>query len=153
MDIDLFVRSENCYSDLKSTNIDYRELLCNKITTTEEILEKYGQMYYLVYPYTCEMDIEHNKVVAKYAAEMMDKPTDEEYVSYEKKMKYSVTYKGMFILKVDKSNKDYLLKKGEVSGGRVKYKISAKNLDNFILYREGKISKKELIDTRIDVEE
>lgn len=138
--LDLFIELENCYGDLKGTGRKQRDLLCNKIQTINDVIDKYGKLLYCVYPYDAEMDIEHGKVVAKYAAELMGKPTDGDRISYEEKMKYSVKYTGMFILQVDKSNRKYLLQETKVSGDRTKYKIRKCDMDNFILYSVGIIS-------------
>ncbi len=136
LELDLFFGEESFYGDIKSSSISETTLYGNKIGTTDEAIEKYGKLWYIIYTFDSERDVNHGRVVSEWWSNKRNKERKSDgSFSYEKRMKYSIVLKEMYVIQIDKSNKHHLLREAEVSGNRMKYALKKKDIDNFVLYR------------------
>ncbi len=133
-EFDLFAHCDDCFIDVKSSNVTQSLFHGNKIDYTLDAIRKYGKIWYVLYNFESEKDSKHNNEVARYWSGLMGKPLKPNgSCSYGKRMKYSVKFVSMQIIQFDASNIS-ILKTIKESGGREKFGAKKKDLENCTLY-------------------
>ena len=146
IDLDLkFPDRSWAYGDLKTSNIE-DNIIGNAMTAFEKVMNNDGCVYYICCLFTPEKDSKHNYVVTKFWNQLRDHPyeTEEEIANgYGKKMKYSVTFKKMYVLKIDKCAYEILknspFKQGRNSNGKPrkpKLKIKKDEIEAFSVFTD-----------------
>lgn len=138
-DLDLYFPTSKFYGDLKSSDIENRQIMGNDKETIMSCLNKDGRVWYVVYEHETVNDSEvEGNPMTRFWNEQLGK---EDPLSYVSKMKHSVTYRKMSIYEINRANYGTILKdfnQGHQPDGKprnVKISIKKKEADNFVVYR------------------
>lgn len=138
IDLDLYFPGLDAYGDLKSHSTNSRGIPGNDWNTVMSIINKdepKGHIYYIICVNETVKDSEMGYEVTHFWNEQQNKKN---LMSYSQKMKHHVSLKKMYILDINKSNKQFLtiFKQGINSNGKPrapKIMIDEKNLEHFIV--------------------
>lgn len=138
-DFDLFFPAAQHQGDLKVSNIKERVSLGNDQRNVIETINRYGRFWYIIY----EHDTIKDSAADDYPATRLwnallgkDNP-----LSYKDRMKYSVQFKRMEIIEVNRINFHSILSafnQGVQPDGTKRYpkfKIDKRDIENFIVFR------------------
>ncbi len=149
-DFDLWFDEDNFFGDLKASDIAKKEAPGNDKTTFIDCINKYDKFWYVIYEHETvkDKDFSYEYEATKFRTHFIrevgewdsNKPFDE--LSYGKKMKHSVKFKNMIIIELNRINYHSVLSdfnQGKQPSGdkrNVKVKISKKDIDNFVIFRQ-----------------
>ncbi len=149
-DFDLWFDKDNFFGDLKASDITKKEAPGNDKTTFIDCINKYDKFWYVIYEHETvkDKDFGYEYEATKFRTHFIrevgewdsNKPFDE--LSYGKKMKHSVKFKNMMIIELNRINYHSVLSdfnQGKQPSGdkrNVKVKISKKDIDNFVIFRQ-----------------
>ncbi|MGE4319896.1 MAG: hypothetical protein AB7E61_00440 [Acholeplasmataceae bacterium] len=146
LDFDLLI-NESFYGDLKASSNTTNSVLLNDQTNLITAIETYDKFWYIIYSHETRKDKDFEDFpMTQYRAykiqeENANKDKDFDPYSYHNKMKHSVNFKNVIILELNKVNYKHALEdfnQGVQPDGNPrnpKFKISKKNIDNFIVYK------------------
>ncbi len=141
LDFDLkFHTEENFYGDVKSDNIK-NDIQGNQRKNIDILInERNGRLWYVVFEFTPERDINHEKQVTIWWAQHKDNKTKEGHdpMKVAPRMKYSITIEQMNVYEINKIYFDYLDKTdaSPIKGkSRLKYGIPNKMKEFLQIYQ------------------
>jgi len=148
--LDLYFTDEGCYGDLKASDINQKETPANDKETVDNAILRDGRLWYIIYQHQTikdkDCDYEATRFRTHYIHDKGEwskkKPFNE--LSYHNRMKNRVKFENMLVLEINSANIKHVLtvfKQGKQATGekrKVKYKISKKSMENFVIYRSGK---------------
>ena len=160
-DFDIWFPKESFFGDLKASDIDKPEAPGNDQENFLSVLNRDGKFWYIIYEHETlkdrdmngenlvqwkkdiknnpEQDFEATLFRTNLINENTKKQKDE--LSYSNRMKHSVRFKAMFILEINRVNFREILSdfnQGKQPSGEArakKFKISKRNIDNFIVFK------------------
>ena len=149
LDFDLWFNEDNFYGDLKASDITKNETPGNDQHNFIECVNKYDKFWYVIYEHDTVKDSENNNYEAtrfrtNYIKNNNEWPQNKQFdeLSYHKRMKNSVKFVKMYIIELNRINFRNVLSsfnQGKQPNGdarKPKFKISKKNIDNFIVYEQ-----------------
>ena len=149
LDFDLWFGEDNFYGDLKASDIDKKEAPGNDQNSFIECINKYNKFWYIIYEHNTIKDNEDNnydatRFRANYIKDNNEWPLGKQFdeLSYYKRMKNSIKFIKMYIIELNRINFRNVLSdfnQGKQPSGDArnpKFKISKKNIDNFIVYEQ-----------------
>lgn len=149
LDFDLWFGENNFYGDLKASDIAKNETPGNDQQSFIECINKYDKFWYIVYEHDTIKDSESNDYEAtrfrtNYIKKNNEWPRGKQFdeLSYHSRMKKSIKFVKMYIIELNRINFRNVLSdfnQGRQQSGDVrkpKFKISKKNIDNFIVYEQ-----------------
>lgn len=149
LDFDLWFGDDNFYGDLKASDITKNEAPGNDQQSFIECINKYDKFWYVIYEHDTVKDNEDNnyeaaRFRANYIKDNNEWPRNKQFseLSYYKKMKNSIKFVKMYIIELNRINFRNVLSdfnQGKQPNGdarKPKFKISKKNIDNFIVYEQ-----------------
>lgn len=149
LDFDLWFGEDNFYGDLKASDIDKKEAPGNDQNSFIECINKYNKFWYIIYEHNTIKDNETNnydatRFRANYIKDNNEWPLGKQFdeLSYYKRMKNSIKFIKMYIIELNRINFRNVLSdfnQGKQPSGDArnpKFKISKKNIDNFIVYEQ-----------------
>lgn len=149
LDFDLWFGEDNFYGDLKASDITKKEAPGNDQQNFIDCINKYDKFWYVIYEHDTIKDSEDNNYEAtkfrtNYIKNNNEWPSNKKFdeLSYYKRMKNSVKFVKMYIIELNRINFRSVLSdfnQGKQPSGdsrKPKFKISKKNIDNFIVYEQ-----------------
>ena len=147
LDFDLWFNEVQFFGDLKSESSSSSAILGNDKESVMEAINTYDRFWYVVYEHDTIKDKDNEYAASEFINQLKlasgkwpkTKPFDSH--SYGDKLKYSVKYKRMYIIEVNRINYGEVLSdfnQGKQPNGdprKQKVAISKKILDNFIIYK------------------
>jgi hypothetical protein len=146
LDFDLLIEEE-FYGDLKASSIDSPAVLLNDQSNLIHAIETYKKFWYVIYMHSTRKDKDFDDYpMTKYRAIKINESEnksdgDFNIYSYKNKMKHSIKFQNMIVLELNKANFKHALEdfnqgvQPDGSPRKPKFKISKKNIDNFVIYR------------------
>lgn len=148
LDFDLWFSKDNFFGDLKANSKVTKDSLGNDQENFINSITKYNKFWYVVYEHDTIKDEKFNYEATKFRTNFIkDKgewPKNKEFdeLSYHRRMKHSVKFEKMNIIELNNVNFREVLKdfnQGRQPNGdkrKKKFKISKKNMDNYVVYHE-----------------
>lgn len=147
LDFDLWFNEVQFFGDLKSESLSSAAILGNDKESVLEAINAYDRLWYIVYEHDTIKDKDKNYEASEFINQVKfdngkwPKGKIYDSHSYGDKLKYSVNYKKMYIIEVNRINYGEVLSdfnQGKQPNGdprKQKVAISKKILDNFVIYR------------------
>lgn len=148
LDFDVWFDEEYFYGDLKASDINKIDTPGNDQENFLECINKYGKFWYIIYEHETIKDSESN---SNYEAtrfrnnfiKSIDNIPDNKFdeLSYHTRMKHSVKFIKMTIIELNRINYREVLsdfnqaRQPDGSKRKPKFKISKRNMDNFVIFR------------------
>lgn len=149
LDFDLYFVKNHFYGDLKSSDIEKKEVIGNDYNSFINCINEHKKLWYIIYEHETKLDKKENKDSFKgtlfrsnFISEK-DKTPNTKPLSYKNRLKYAVNFSKMKIIELNNVNKnDYIeiFNQGKQPSGdkrNPKILLNKKilNDDNFVIYR------------------
>lgn len=141
LDFDLLFSNEDCYGDLKASDINHAEAPGNDQESVLSALNQYGKLWYIIYEHETIKDSDRQNEMAIERMNLIGTPYHiGDKISYASRMKHSVKFKRMRIYELNKVNMNEALKvfhqghQPDGSARRPKFLINKQNMDNCIVF-------------------
>lgn len=149
LDFDLWFQQEKFYGDLKASDSLTVEAPGNDKENFLESINKYDRFWYIIYEHETlkdkdSYDYEATKFRTHYIREKGEWPKNKKWneLSYSSRMKHSIKFVRMYIIELNRINYREVLsdfnqgRQPDGSKRRTKFKISKRNIDNFLVFQE-----------------
>ena len=148
-DFDIFFSKHNFYGDLKCSDSKQKLAIGNDQESFLECINKYERFWYIIYEHDTELDKEKNPdtyVGTRFRTDFIASKThsaNEKPLSYKQRLKYSICFKSMKILELNRINFRKMLsdfnqgKQPDGSSRKKKFLINKRieNDDNIVVFR------------------